>query len=197
MPVLTVKEGAQLVKLARAAVKKYFQEGKLKLQKIDSKISKEKMGIFVTINSYPSKDLRGCIGFIKPMPVVDCVQKAAVAAAFEDPRFPALNPEELESVVFEVSLLSSAVQIKSAPEKFADNIEAGKDGLILICGDKSGLFLPQVWEQIPEKDIFLRMLCMKADLTPDYLQHKDTKLYKFTVQAFEEHEPNGKVVKVD
>jgi len=42
-------------------------------------------------------------------------------------------------------------------------IEPKKDGLIIECGEYSGLFLPQVWKELPDKEEFLE----QADLTHD------------------------------
>jgi AmmeMemoRadiSam system protein A len=184
----------QLVKLARKTIEGFFKTKKLVI--IQNNKFKEKRGVFVTIDTYPENELRGCVGFSDPIySVNEAVQRAAVEAAFHDGRFLPLKKEELANIVFEVSLLSLSEEIKETPEKIMGKIKEG-DGLIIECGMRKGLFLPQVWEQIPDKKQFLEQLCWKAGLTPDYILDKSTKLYKFNVKAFKETKPKGKVIEV-
>ena len=193
---LSIGEGRELVKLARSTVEMYAgSEGReFGLQKSSSKTLLQKCGVFVTILSYPGKELRGCIGYTSPMTLRVAAQMAAYAAAFEDGRFSPVGKDELDRVVFEVSVLGEPQQIKCKPEEYANAIEAGKDGVIIKSGGSSGLFLPQVWEQLPDKERFLEELCHKAGLTSDFLFDEGTSLYKFRVQAFHELNPNGKII---
>lgn len=182
----------ELVTLARKTVEEFFKTGKLKIVSMDK--FQEKRGIFVTIDTYPENKLRGCIGFSYPeYPLSESVQKSAVEAAFHDNRFLPLQKEELDKIVFEVSVLSLPEEI---PSKNLEKIESGKDGIILEYGSRKGLFLPQVWEEIPDKKEFLEALCYKAGLTLDMWLDKDTKLHKFQVKAFKEMKPKGKVIEV-
>jgi len=57
------QDGEKLVKLARRTVEKYFENGKLVLEECKQKNFLEKHGVFVTIETYPEKNLRGCIGY--------------------------------------------------------------------------------------------------------------------------------------
>ncbi len=185
----------ELVTLARNTVEKFFKTGNLKIK--SNKKFKEKRGVFVTISSYPDNELRGCIGF--PYPeywLYEAVQKASVEAAFNDPRFSPLTEDELDKIVFEVSVLSLPEKLNGTPDKRIEKIEKDKDGLIIEYGLRKGLFLPQVWEEIPDKKQFLEALCWKAGLTPDYIFDKNTNLYKFNVKAFKEVEPKGKIIEI-
>ncbi|MEM7825118.1 MAG: AmmeMemoRadiSam system protein A [Candidatus Aenigmatarchaeota archaeon] len=184
-----------LVRIARKTVEKYFKTFKLEIKSIDK--YKEKKGAFVTIHTYPEHQLRGCIGYVEPVyPLYETVQRAVIDAAFHDYRFPPLKPEELNKVIFEVSVLSLPELITGNPKERIEKIENGKDGLILNYKSNSGLFLPQVWEQLPDKTEFLEALCHKAGVTPDVIYDKNAKLYKFNVQAFIESKPKGKIVKI-
>jgi len=189
---LSLEQGKELVKLARKAVE---------TKKVEKKFSKEfeiKKGVFVTIETFPEKELRGCIGFPRAIyPLGEAVQMAAISAAYEDSRFEPLEKEELEKVVFEVSILTEPelIEVKS-PKEYFEKIEEGKDGLILQNGPFAGLFLPQVWEYFKSKEEFLENLCFKAGLTPDYIYRKDTRIWKFRAQIFAEEKPNGKVIEV-
>ncbi len=195
---LNLKEGKILVKLARSSVENFFEKGKLEIKKVKEKKLKEKRGVFVTIETFPKKMLRGCVGFPYPtLPLYEATQKAAISSAFQDYRFEPLRKDELEKVIFEVSVLSKAKLIKvKNPKEYFEKIEIGKDGLILKHGIFSGLFLPQVWEKIPDIENFLRNLCWKAGLQSDCWLDKKTKIYKFRVQAFAEIKPRGKIIEI-
>ena len=191
---LSLRDGERLVKLARRAVERVFEKGKLVIEKANERL-KEKQGVFVTIETFPKKELRGCIGFPYPaFPLYEGVQRAAYSAAFEDARFDPLKRKELDKVIFEVSVLSKPELIKvKHPKEYLKKIKKGKDGLILVHKIFSGLFLPQVWEKIGSVEEFLENLCWKAGLTSDYWLHKDTKIYRFRVKVFVEERPRGKV----
>ena len=67
----------------------------------------ERRGVFVTLRRYPDADLRGCIGYPRPVhPLRVGIPRAAWAAAVEDPRFPPLSFDEVPKTVIEVSILT-------------------------------------------------------------------------------------------
>lgn len=191
----TVKHGKLLLENARKAIELYVKEKKVHKIQAKNPLLNKKVGIFVTLNTHPEKELRGCIGFIQPDSILkETLPQAAVAAATQDPRFSPLTEEELDKITAEISILSEPQLIKATnPKEILKQIEPGKDGLILKKGNYSGLFLPQVWNMLPEKEQFLSNLCFKAGLM-DPQAWKDAQLFKFKVQAFEEEEPRGKVV---
>ena len=200
---LTDEEGIFLVKLARKAV-----EGKLKDRRVisppedvSSKLQ-QPHGVFVTINSIEGsrKSLRGCIGFPYPTyPLVRAVIEAAIDSATRDPRFPPMSAEELDHVVFEVSVLTPPELIKvTSPREYPTKIAIGEDGLIVESRFSKGLLLPQVpveWGWDTEE--FLCHCCMKAGLTPDCWVLKDTKIYKFSSVIAQELEPRGRIALAD
>ncbi|MFH8086760.1 MAG: AmmeMemoRadiSam system protein A [Candidatus Aenigmatarchaeota archaeon] len=195
---MELEKGKILVKLARRSVENFFEKNKLEIEETEEKEFKEKKGVFVTIETYPENELRGCIGF--PLPyfsLYEAVQRAAVSSAFEDFRFEPLRKEELKKVVFEVSILTKPELIKvRKPEEYLEKIEGGKDGLILEYRSFSALYLPQVWDVIPEKEKFLESLCLKAGLHSNAWKEKGVKIFRFRVEAFKEKEPEGEVVRV-
>ena len=187
-----LEQGKELVKLARKAVES---------KKVEKKFRKDfeiKNGVFVTIETYPKKELRGCIGFpYATFAIGEATQKAAISAAYEDMRFPPLSKEELNEIVFEVSILTKPelIEVKD-PKEYFQKIKTGKDGLILQNGPFSGLFLPQVWNYFKTKEEFLGNLCYKAGLTPDNIYDKKTRIWKFGAQVFAEEEPNKKIKEI-
>ena len=137
--------------------------------------------VFVTITKGGA--LRGCVGTISArMGLLDAVRYGADAAAFHDGRFPPLAAGELPGISLELSILSP---LKKVPD--AGSVLPHKQGVVIVRDGHSGLFLPQVWEQIPDKKEFLSELCsQKAGLERGCWQDKKTDIYTFTVDSFRE-----------
>jgi len=196
---LNLERGKKLVKLARKTVERWFKEKKFIVEKVDDKTLEEKRGVFVTIENFPSKSLRSCIGIPREsLELYEAVQRTAFSSAFEDPRFPPLKKEELNKVIFEISIMTKLklIEVKD-PKEYFEKIEICKDGLMLINKSFSGLLLPSVPVQFDwTVEEFLENLCYKANLTPDWIYDKDTKIWKFQTQIFAEENPNGKIVEV-
>jgi uncharacterized protein (TIGR00296 family) len=203
---LSQKEGEYLVKLARNTVEQYLKTGKL--PKIPPDVPpklKEKCGVFVTINKMEKNregkhELRGCIGFPYPTHMLaQAVMEAAISSATQDPRFYPMKAEELDHVVFEVSVLTppEAVEVTN-PKDYGSKIKVGEHGLIVERSYCKGLLLPQVpveWKWDEEE--FLCQCCLKAGLPPDSWLLKDTKIYRFSSIIAEETEPKGAVKLTD
>lgn len=193
---LSLTQGSFLVKSARAAIASRLNGDKAPDFPNEPWLL-EKFGLFVTLHTFPEKELRGCIGFIEPrFALKDGIVRAALSAAFGDPRFPPLESPELEKIVIESSVLSKPEKINAKTrEKILGEIKQKIDGLILEKGGSSGLFLPQVWDELPSKEEFLENLCYKAGLSdPEAWHRAGTELYRFRVQAFEEKAPDGAVI---
>jgi uncharacterized protein (TIGR00296 family) len=196
---LSLEEGNFLVRLARKAVKEHLQTRKqIKVPEDTSPKLSQPCGVFVTINSIKSgeKNLRGCIGYPYPTtPLTQAVIESAINSATQDPRFYPISLDELETVVFEVSVLTPPQIIKvEKPNRYPSKIKVGEDGLIVEKNVFKGLLLPQVpveWKWDNEQ--FLCQCCIKAGLPPDCWLLKDTKIYKFQAIIFEEEKPRGEV----
>jgi uncharacterized protein (TIGR00296 family) len=196
---LSQEEGEFLVKLARKAVEEYLKDEKIITPTKDTpKKLLQRCGVFVTINKVKNgnKELRGCIGYPYPTTLLaQAVIESAINSATQDPRFYPLSPEELDQVVFEVSVLTPPELVKTDnPQKYFSQIEVGKDGLIVENGPYKGLLLPQVpveWKWDEEE--FLCQCCVKAGLPPDQWLLKETKIYKFQAIIFEEETPKGRI----
>jgi conserved hypothetical protein TIGR00296 len=200
---LSIQQGSFLVKIARKAVEEYLKNERIiKLTQIDP-IYKIKRGVFTTIEEYKisngmvNKELRGCIGFPYPSEeLINLTIKSAILAATEDPRFPPLEYDELEKVVFELSILTEPKLLDVDKKKLPSMIKIGRDGLIIERGLMSGLLLPQVAvENEWDAETFLCNACLKAGLTPDAWLLKGTKVYIFQAEIFAELEPKGRIIK--
>ncbi len=196
---LNLEEGKFLVRLARKAVKEYLETRKqIKVPEDTSQKLSQPCGVFVTINSIKSgeKKLRGCIGYPYPTtPLTQAVIESAINSATQDPRFYPISLDELETVVFEVSVLTPPQIIKvEKPSQYPSKIKVGENGLIVEKNVFRGLLLPQVpveWKWDNEE--FLCQCCIKAGLPPDCWLLKGTKIYKFQAIIFEEEKPRGEV----
>ena len=193
------EEGRFLVSLARRAVEENLKDGRIINPPEDTPSNlTELCGVFVTLNKMVGrkKQLRGCIGFPHPThPLVRATIEAAVESATRDPRFHRVTAEELEDVVFEVSVLTPPELVKvDSPRDYPSKIRIGEDGLIVERGYNRGLLLPQVpveWNW--DKEDFLCQCCLKAGLTPDCWLLDGTKIYNFRAIIFEEISPKGQV----
>jgi hypothetical protein len=130
-------------------------------------------------------ELRGCIGSIEARRLLgDDVAANACAAAYRDPRFPPVSPDECPRLQVEVSLLSPREPVPAETEAHALlRIRPGIDGVYLEFHDQSATFLPQVWESLPDPLAFLSELRRKAGL-PARFWHPDIRLSRYTVEKF-------------
>jgi len=186
----TDEQGNALLRLARNTIEEYLGVGggmseQLKQVLVDDAL-KEKKGAFVTINIHDN--LRGCIGYLEGRePLVDAVKHNAINAAFHDPRFSPLRKAELDKITIEVSILSDPARLSYADSSdLLNKLRPGMDGVIIQLGHAKATFLPQVWDQLPDKEEFLSHLCRKAGLNPFVWKDKNLEVYTYQVQYFEE-----------
>ena len=107
-------------------------------------------------------------------------------AATRDHRFEPVTPGELPDLHVEVSVLSATEPVA------ADGLEAatralrpGVDGVVLSGRGRSGVFLPQMWDPLPEATDFMAALRRKAGL--DHLDWDDSwSLRRFVVDKWGE-----------
>ncbi|NQV39658.1 MAG: TIGR00296 family protein [Nitrosopumilus sp.] len=189
-------DGAELVKMARKAVSEILRSNsKISDVTFDSKFDFSS-GIFVTLNK--QNLLRGCIGF--PLPVKKLSEgliDAAISAATQDTRFNPVTIDELDEIVFEVTVLTPPVEIKvKQPSEYLTEIKVGRDGLIVENSYTSGLLLPQVPAEYGwNVEEFLKYTCQKAGLEKDAWKDKNTKISRFQGVIFKEETPNGNIIR--
>ncbi len=174
-----------MLNIARIAIKEEFMRHKeLNERVIERLVSmyprlKEPGAVFVTINERSS--LRGCIGsLVAYRPLIEDLIANAKSAAFGDPRFPPLRPEEFEQITIEISLLSEPKPLEySDIEDLRGKIHPGVDGVVLKLDNRQATFLPQVWEDLPDFDQFFAHLCLKAGLPANCLEyHPEILVYQ-------------------
>lgn len=195
---LTDEQGVYLVKLARQVIERKLDLAEPPVPIKDDPTLNMNCGVFVTLNEHAkgNRGLRGCIGLPYPTtPLVDAVMQAANSAAFEDPRFPPVQPKEMDGITIEVSVLTPPEKIdEKDPSDIANHVQVGRDGLIVGQGWNKGLLLPQVpvewgWDS---KE-FLDQCCIKAGLPPKSWLEPRTEIYTFQAILFKEDDPRGNI----
>lgn len=170
-----------LLRLARQALEESVRYHRLSKVEAPPGVLGDKGGAFVTLMK--AGRLRGCIGYVEALrPLYQTVRECARAAALEDPRFPPVTPDELDSLRLEISVLSPLTEIR--PEE----IEVGRHGLLISQGCQRGLLLPQVaveWKW--DRERFLAETCWKAGLPKDAWKH-GARIQAFTANVFSEPE---------
>jgi len=139
---------------------------------------------FVTLHI--KGELRGCIGTLNAhRPLIEDISGNAYSAAFNDSRFPPLNAYEFDQLHYHISILTKPEPMTfSSEQDLLDQIRPGTDGLVLIEGSIRGTFLPSVWEQLPNKNDFLKNLKLKAGFRSDYWSDK-VRGERYQVESFE------------
>ncbi|HUV29543.1 MAG TPA: AmmeMemoRadiSam system protein B [Acidobacteriota bacterium] len=173
--VLSDEDKATLLKIAREAIEARLQGQPYRPEPHPN--LEEKNGAFVTLKI--GGELRGCIGQIRARdPLYLTVTDMAVAAAFEDPRFPPLAATELDSLEYEISILSPLEKVRDV-----NDIKIGRDGLMIKLDLHSGLLLPQVaTEHGWSVTELLEQTCLKAGLPKNSYRDKFAELYKFSAE---------------
>lgn len=177
------QQGTVLTTLARAAIARQF--GQVIDVPADGDWLQQPGAVFITLTQ--NGQLRGCIGSLEAWrPLREDIEANARAAAFSDPRFLPLTVAELARTRVEVSILSKPEPMQFTGEADATRqLRPGIDGVILEWGYHRGTFLPQVWEQLPTAELFMRHLKQKAGLAPDFWA-ADVRLSRYTVDKFKE-----------
>lgn len=200
MQVYSLEEGTRLVKAARHAIELCIGSKEFRNDVVERTLPEftQKHGIFVTISHYPTRTLRGCIGFPEGVgEMKKLIVEAAVAAAAEDPRFVPISHLEFEHTVIEISILSKMERIHGNAEEIKKQVKIGRDGLVIEYGYHKGLLLPIVpVEERWSVPMFLNQVSVKAGLPEHAWTQGTAELYKFSSQVFREKEPRGAVEEV-
>ncbi len=162
------KEKKILLNMARETITKKTKKVWLSTEEIEKLPDslKEKKGCFVTLNKNGA--LRGCIGYILPLyPLYQAVIENAYNAAYGDPRFSPVMTDEIKDLHIEITVLTIPQKLEYTNiNELMEKLIPQKHGVIIKKGFFSATFLPQVWEQLPDKKDFLSHLCMKAGMSP-------------------------------
>ena len=187
---LSTKERRYLLDLARRTVRDVVTNGTtptLDPSRLPPRLTQKK-GCFVTLKK--NGKLRGCIGYIFPVePLYRAVIDNARNAAIKDRRFDPVQPSELKQIEIEVSVLTPPEPLEfDSPEDLLGSLRPNVDGVVLRIRRRQSVFLPQVWEQLPDKETFLAHLSAKAGCPPQAWKEPGTSVLTYQVEAFKESE---------
>ena len=182
---LDEKEKRDLLGMARTAIEQAIVHGNTHVHFDDRDLTqnlRQPRAAFVTLTKKGDQQLRGCRGtVIATESLAISVARSAVEAAIQDPRFPAVQADELSQIHIEINILG--------PPELVGGIEefiCGRHGLILQIDGHRGLFLPEVMaRQQWNKEETLRQLCRKAGLSPEAWR-SGYALYTFETQMIRE-----------
>ncbi|MFA6015776.1 MAG: AmmeMemoRadiSam system protein A [Gallionellaceae bacterium] len=185
---LDLAQGKILLSLARHAIAEHLGAAEQALP--EATWLQQPGATFVTLTL--QGQLRGCIGsLLAYRELIDDVRQNALAAAFHDPRFPAVSKYELPEISVEVSLLTPPEPMQITSEQDAVmQLRPLQDGVILEAGIHRATFLPQVWEQLPDPIVFLAHLKNKAGLPTNYWS-ENVQLSRYAVQKWKEEPQHG------
>jgi AmmeMemoRadiSam system protein A len=185
---LSLEEGKILLETARNAIESRLRGEKdpaIDLQEYPPNLQ-ENGAAFITLTK--NGVLRGCVGTIEArQPLIKDVNDRALSAAFEDPRFPPLEENELSALKVEVSRLTIPEPLDyDSPEQLLGQLQPGVDGVILSYQFRRATFLPQVWNTIPDPELFLGRLCLKMGLEQDAWRSFPLEVQTYQVEKFTE-----------
>lgn len=200
MDIYSIKDGEALVGAARNSIELFLKNPHFEKETVKRSVSKlsKSHGLYVTLMHYPTRTLRGHIGFPKPVNTVgEMVVDAAISAAFEDPKFVPVSHKELEHLIVEVTLLSDRIPLKGAVSTRLKDIKLGRDGLAAEYGVRGAILLPgTAVDEKWSKQRFLEEICLKVGLSKGHWSQPNVKIYRFEAQTFSEIEPGGRIVEL-
>jgi len=169
-----------VIDICKKSIQAVLNKEPIKIEKIPA-IFKEQGACFVTLEK--NNDLRGCIGsIIAHRALIDDLIKNAQSSAFSDSRFQPLRKDEFEDLSIDVSLLSDPEKINFEDEAdLLAQIRPFIDGIIIKDGPYQAVYLPSVWEQLPEKEVFLGSLKIKAGMPPKHFS-ENFEAYRFKTE---------------
>jgi len=174
-----------ILQLAHRSIEYYFQTNKIleiSEEEIPSEELKQERSCFITLQL--NGQLRGCIGHIEPTQELykDIIENA-VSAAFHDPRFSPLTQNEYKQINIEISILTKPEKLEfTDSQDLLNKLRPNIDGVIIRYNSYSSTYLPQVWEDLSDKEEFLASLCLKAGLSTDSWKEKGVEVYTYQVE---------------
>lgn len=163
-----------LVRLAKQAVENYVKKREFTRAKDLTPEMTAQAGTFVSIHK--RGQLRGCIGTFEPTQsnVADEIVQNAISAAVRDPRFDPIKPTELADLDYSVDVLTAPEPVDSVKD-----LDTKKYGLIVQCGYRRGLLLPDL-EGVKDVQTQVAICCQKGGISPG----EPIKMFRFQVKRY-------------
>ncbi|WP_018084510.1 AmmeMemoRadiSam system protein A [Desulfurispora thermophila] len=157
--------------LARAALESHLRGQRYRVQPADvPEEFRRPAGVFVSLKKHG--ELRGCIGTIQPQQssIAEEVIANAISAGTADPRFYPVSLAELDELDISVDVLQPAEPVSDKSQ-----LDPKRYGVIVRCGHRSGLLLPDL-EGVDSVEQQLGIALQKAGISPRE---------KYTIERFE------------
>jgi MEMO1 family protein len=163
-----------IARLARRTVEMYVSEGKVPKVEALTPEMQQRAGVFVSIHKQGA--LRGCIGTFEPQSenVAREIIANAVASSTRDPRFSPVKKSELKDLDYSVDVLTHPVPVKDKSE-----LDPKKYGVIVECGWRKGLLLPDL-DGVDTVEQQIDICCQKGGIEPG----EPINLYRFEVKRY-------------
>jgi len=169
------------IKLARYSLEEYVRKGR-RVKAVEDlppdlrgdlpgQLLHSRAGAFVSLKI--AGKLRGCIGTISPtrLSLLAEILQNTISAATEDPRFDPVEKQELSRITISVDVLG-----KPEPIRGMEQLDVSRYGLIVSCGRRRGLLLPDLeGVESPERQVEIAL--QKAGIH----QNEDYKMERFEV----------------
>ncbi len=184
----TSKDQQLLMILTRATLVEAWETGNLLLLPEDlPETMLTPCGAFVSLHD---DHLRGCIGFMEPIyPLIETLQRCVISAAFTNSYDQLTAREEVDGVDIEISILSPMYPYSYASvQELTEKLTEEKPGVLLSDGIRHAVYLPLVWDDLPNVETFLSQLCLKAGMAADRWRAGDLEISLFTAEVFRESE---------
>ena len=184
---LSHTEREQLLYIARESLHSGLHQGSPHTANLDEApdFLTWQLGVFVTLTRQGK--LCGCIGSMhSDEPLARSVAESAYKAGFQDPRFAPLQAQQLDKTRIEISILSpmEPLSVESRSELLSA-LRPTLDGLLLQDRHYRSTFLPKVWEQLPDPEVFLEHLLTKAGLPVDHWS-ETMRFFRYQTVSFSE-----------
>lgn len=169
-----------VIDVCKKSILSVLDKEELKISKIPA-VFEQHGACFVTLEK--NDDLRGCIGsIIAHRPLINDLVENSKNSAFSDPRFQPLKKDEFKDLTINVSLLSAPEEMHFEDEAdLLRQIKPFVDGIIIKDKGYQAVYLPSVWEQLPEKELFLNSLKIKAGMPPKHFS-ETFEAYRFMTE---------------
>ncbi len=169
-----------LADLAREAIESRFKGEEPSVEVV--RHLNQKCKVFLALRK--NNALRGGVGLLEDKPLYQAVIETARKAAFEDPRFHPLKPDEARFLKVEISIIRNVKKLLATPDEYAKLVEIGRHGLILE-GEGRALLLPSVAVRKGYTAVqFLNALAQTAGLPFHAWRKPENKVYTFEAETF-------------
>jgi AmmeMemoRadiSam system protein A len=183
----TKTDEQDLLNIAHQSIEHGLKNGEcLKVNQVEYPTAlQQPHGAFTTLKCNGA--LRGCKGSLEvTLPLVNTVAYSAYSSAFNDIRFPPLQPDEFTQLKISLSVLSPKEKLSFTNEEdLIEQIQPGIDGLVLEYNGQRGTLLPSVWKTIPDAREFLCIVKQKAGFDRDFWD-EDLQAYRYTTHTIQD-----------